>query len=115
MDIYTLAEQYAEQLIDSPDFKRLLELKELIKKELTNKIVAFKTAEANYLEAKSYGNYHPDLLKYQKKFTIAKTNLYSEAYVKEYILLERKIQRILNEDFNNLKRCVSNKFRLNQF
>ena len=115
MDIYDLADLYADQLIHSSDFMRLLELKELIKKELSNKIIAFKTAEAKYLEAKSYGNYHPDLKEYQRKFTVAKTNLYSEAYVKEYIQLERKIQSSSNADFNDLKKSISNKFKLNQF
>ncbi len=109
MDIYDLADLYADQLIHSSDFMRLLELKELIKKELSNKIIAFKTAEAKY------GNYHPVLKEYQRKFTVAKTNLYSEAYVKEYIQLERKIQSSLNADFNDLKKSISNKFKLNQF
>ena len=95
--------------------KTIPKMKELIKKELSNKIIAFKTAEAKYLEAKSYGNYHPDLKEYQRKFTVAKTNLYSEAYVKEYIQLERKIQSSLNADFNDLKKSISNKFKLNQF
>ncbi len=83
MDIYDLADLYADQLIHSSDFMRLLELKELIKKELSNKIIAFKTAEAKY--------------------------------VKEYIQLERKIQSSLNADFNDLKKSISNKFKLNQF
>lgn len=114
-DIYKLTEDYAQEIIDSDDFQRLLELKELIKKNLSHKIVAFKTAEAKYVEAKNYGNYHPDLKKYQEEFIIAKTNLYSENLVKEYKELETKIQERLDHDLNDLKKSVSNKFKLSLF
>lgn len=115
MDLYSLAEQYADQFTQSPDFKRLLEVKEKINQELSKKIIAFKTAEAKYLEAKSYGNYHPNLKEYQGRFVEAKKNLYSESLVKEYLTLESQIQAKLNQDFNDLKKSISNKFKLNQF
>ena len=110
--IYDLAEEYANSIIESDDFKRYLELKEEIRKTLGMKIVAFKTKEAKYVEAKSYGNYHPDLKKYQEEFHIAKTNLYSHPLMVEYKELEHKIQAKLDEDLNDLKSTISNKFKL---
>ncbi|MDE6407652.1 MAG: YlbF family regulator [Anaeroplasmataceae bacterium] len=114
-DIYDLADDYAKEVINSPDFQRLLEVKEEIKKTLSGKIMAFKTAEAKYLEAKAYGKYHPDLEEYKKRFIETKTRLFSESLVKEYKELETKIQEKLNQDINDLKKSVSNKFKLNYF
>ncbi|MBD5391121.1 hypothetical protein HDR67_03865 [bacterium] len=114
-DIYARTEEYAQAIIETKEFQRLLEVKELIKKTLGHKIIAFKTAEAKYVEAKNYGKYHPDLKKYQDDFVAAKTSLYSEDLVKEYKQLETKIQNQLNQDMNELKKCVSNKFKLNLF
>lgn len=114
-DIYDLADAYADEVIQSEDFQRFLELKELIKQNLSNKIIAFKTAEAKYLEAKQYGTYHPDLEKYQKKFVEAKKNLYSEPLVMEYKKLEMNLQQQLNQDMNSLKQSISNKYKLDNF
>lgn len=114
-DIYDLAEDYGNEIINSPDFQRLLVVKEEIKKNLSGKIMAFKTAEAKYLEAKEYGKYHPNLEEYKKKFVETKTNLFNESLVKEYKELESKIQARLNRDVNDLKKSVSNKFKLNYF
>ena len=113
--IYDMAEEYANSIIESPYFKRYLELKEEIRKTLSGKIIAFKTKEAKYVEAKSYGNYHPDLKKYQEEFQIAKANLYSHPLMVEYKELERKIQSKLDSDLNDLKSTVSNKFKLDKF
>lgn len=112
-EILDLSDQYANSIIEGPDFQRLLFLKEEIKKTLSNKIIAFKTAEAKYIEAKGYGKYHPNLPEYQKKFVEAKKNLYLEPLVKEYKELEMKIQDQLNQDINELKESVSKSFKLN--
>lgn len=114
-DIYDLADDYASDVINSPDFQRLLAVKEEIKKTLSGKIMAFKTAEAKYLEAKEYGKYHPNLEEYKNKFIETKTKLFNESLVKEYKELESKIQDKLNQDINDLKKSVSNKFKLNYF
>ena len=114
-DIYDLADDYANDVINSPDFQRLLEIKEEIKKNLSGKIMAFKTAEAKYLEAKEYGKYHPNLEEYKNRFVETKTKLFNESLVKEYKELESKIQDKLNQDINDLKKSVSNKFKLNYF
>ncbi len=113
-ELSKLAQDYANQIIASDDFQRLLILKEKIEKELTKEIVAFKNSEAKYLEAKSYGIYHPNLNEYQLKFKAAKQTLYANPLVKEYFELERKIQKKLNADLDMLKASVSNKFLLNK-
>lgn len=110
-DIYDLANAYADEMIQSKEFQRLLELKKQIKQSLGKRIIAFKTAEAKYLEAKQYGSYHPNLAEYQEKFVVAKKNLYSEPLVKEYKELELFLQEKLNQDINSLKQSVSNKFK----
>lgn len=112
-DILELAEHYADEILESSDFKRLLELKKQIQEKCGQKVIAFKTAEAKYLEAKQYGNYHPDLKKYQLNFVEAKQKLYSDPLVSEYKELEQKLQNKLNQDLNTLKQDISNKFKLN--
>ncbi|MCM1130959.1 MAG: YlbF family regulator [Roseburia sp.] len=114
-DIYDLIDDYAIDIINSPDFQRLLECKEEIKKNLSGKIMAFKTAEAKYLEAKEYGKYHPNLEEYKNRFIETKTTLFNDSLVKEYKELESKIQEKLTQDINDLKKSVSNKFKLNYF
>lgn len=110
--IYDIAEEYANSIIKSDDFKRYLELKDEIRKTLSGKIIAFKTKEAKYVEAKSYGNYHPDLKRYQEEFQKAKANLYNEPLMIEYKKIEHKIQTKLDKDLNDLKSTISNKFIL---
>lgn len=112
LKIYDLAEEYADNLIDSDDFKLLKELSLKIEKELAKEIMRFKTSEAKYLEALEYGKYHPNLVAYQKEFVVAKTILYSNDLVKQYKELEQKIQNKLNSDLNDLKNMISNKFKL---
>ncbi len=111
-DILELADQYANKIIESSEFKRLLELKKQIQEKCSQKVIAFKTAEAKYIEAKQYGNYHPDLKKYQLNFMETKKILYSDPLVSQYKELEQKIQNKLNIDINELKKCISNKFKL---
>ena len=110
--IYDLAESYAEDFVNSLDFKKLLELKQEIKKTLSGKIIAFKTKEAKYLEAKEYGEYHPNLKEYQIAFSEAKKNLYEQPLMKEYKKLELELQSKLDRDMNEIKILISNKFKV---
>lgn len=114
MELLELAEKYADTLIDSVEFQRMLQIKEQIKKTLSGKIMAFKTAEAKYLEAKEYGKYHPDLEKYKKEFVEKKKSLYEEPLIQEYKALERSIQVKLDHDMDDLKQSISNKFNVSK-
>lgn len=111
-DVYDLADKYADSIIHSVDFQNLLSLNKEIKLQLKNKIIAFKTAESKYLDAKQYGNYHPNFAEYQERFSKTKKALYEEPLVKKYKKLEFEIQKKLDNDINDLKKCISNKFKL---
>ena len=51
MEIEDLVEEYFNELKESSDFKRLLELKDYINKNYANLIIGMKTKESLYLEA----------------------------------------------------------------
>jgi hypothetical protein len=105
-------ELYTNELKDSSDFKRLLELKRIIDKKYSNLIISLKTKEAIYLDSIDKPN-HYDIDKVKKEFMEAKTNLYSKEEVKEYFSLERKINNMLEMDLNDIKESISNKFTKN--
>lgn len=104
----TLDEMYIEKLKEEPELKRLLELKDIINKKYVLKIVSFKNKEALYLEAKE--NKYLDYNKAKEEFIKIKKELYSIPEVKEYFLLERKINEMIESDLNEIKSSISNKF-----
>ncbi len=100
-----LAIKYVDEIKNIPDFKRLLELKEMIDNNYKKEILAFKTANESYLEASKYpNNYNMELIR--NNLIEAKRNLYSKKEVKEYFELENKIQNILDNDFNDIKNSL---------
>lgn len=109
-----LVSEYLQKFKEEPDFQRLLELKRIIDQKYKGLIINLKNKEAKYLEAKEHPDYYPDFLKLQENFVQAKTSLYSKSEVQEYFQMERKLQDCLNEDFNELKEAISNKFNLNK-
>ena len=109
--MYELIDKYADELFNTPDFKRLMELKKIIDTSYSSLIISFKTAESKYEDMKQYGSYAPGLDRLKKDFINAKANLYSKPEVVEYFDLERKIQAMLNNDINEIKESVSNKFK----
>lgn len=112
LKIYDLAEEYALSFRETNDFKRFLILKVKIEEELKKEIIDFKNAESKYLEAKEYGDFHPDLTKYKNDLIVKKSILYSNNLVIEYKELEQKLQRKLDDDLNELKQSISNKFSI---
>ena len=112
--LYDLADLYAEKILNSDDFKRFVELNKIIKKELSKEILSFKREESIYNDASKYGKYHPDLKKYQVNLSEAKRKLYSNPLMIEYKKLELKIQSDLNNDFNELKKSISNKLEISK-
>jgi hypothetical protein len=109
-----LVKEYIDEIENSDDFKRLLELKDIINKEYAPLIISFKMKEAEYMEAKERPEIF-DLNQKQKEFSIAKANLYSKEYVKEYFMLEEKINKNINKDLDELKDLISNKFLKSPF
>ena len=109
-----LVKEYIDEIENSDDFKRLLELKDIINKEYAPLIISFKMKEAEYIEAKERPEIF-DLNQKQKEFSIAKANLYSKECVKEYFMLEEKINKNINKDLDELKDLISNKFLKSPF
>lgn len=112
IELYDLAFEYAKTIINSSDFQRLIYLSKCIEQNLKEEINMFKKASIKYGDALEYGKYHPNLKDYQIELSEAKTKLYSNELVIEYKTLEQKIQSKLNCDLNELKKSISNKFKL---
>lgn len=107
-----LEDIYINELKKEPIFQRLIELKKIIDKKYGMKIVAFKNKEALYLEAKE--NKYMDLDKARREFQRVKAELYSYEEVKEYFLVEQKVNKMIEKDMNELKSSISNKFLENE-
>jgi cell fate (sporulation/competence/biofilm development) regulator YlbF (YheA/YmcA/DUF963 family) len=105
-----MVDKYIEIIINTDEFKRLKELKKLIDEKYAKEIVIFKRCEANYLEASLHKEYYSNYEEITRKLSEAKAILYNKEEVKEYLKLERAIQEMLNNDFNELKQAISNKF-----
>ena len=112
MDINDLIDDYVNEIKDSVEFKELIRLKDIIDSKYKDLIIKFKTCESLYLEAKER-NYLDDSIK--NNFIEAKRNLYSKDEVRSYFDLENKINEKLNNDFNEIKQSISNKFSLNNW
>lgn len=104
------ADEYLKKLQEEPEFKRLAELKGIIDEKYKSLIIGLKTSEARYLEAKEYPKHFSNMSELQESFVTAKKKLYSQPEVQEYFRLERRLQEMINEDMNELKEAVSNKF-----
>lgn len=107
-------ELYVAKILEAPEFKRLLELKDIINQNYKKEIMLFKTKEALYLEASERKEYYPNFEEIKKAFIAAKADLYSKEEVSEYFKLERELQDMLNNDINELKQAISNKFTLDK-
>lgn len=107
-----LATKYIEELKETNEFKRLLELKKIIDDKYKLLIVSLRTKESYYLESldKEYLDKNKCLIEYKE----AKAKLYSKEEVKEYLSLEKKISNMISSDFNEIKESISNKFELDK-
>ena len=112
MDINDLIDDYVNEIKDSVEFRELIRLKNIIDSKYKDLIIKFKTCESLYLEAKER-NYLDDSIK--NNFIEAKRNLYSQDEVRKYFDLENKLNEKLNNDFNEIKQNISNKFSLNNW
>ena len=101
-----LALEYFNELKESNDFKRLIELKKIIDIKYSKEIISFKTNESLYLESKD-NKYYMDKDIIKKRFIEAKANLYSKEEVKEYFVLQNKLNEILKNDFDEIKNNIS--------
>ena len=84
------SEKYINELKESSDFKRLLELKKIIDDKYMKEINNFKRCEELYFESKS-NKYYPDKDGIRNKYLEAKTILYNKVEVKEYLDIQAKL------------------------
>ncbi len=111
MDLNELTDLYIEELEQNDDFKRLLELKNIINNNYKKEIISFKTLESKYSDALKNKDYYPNFNQIKTDFINAKARLYSHDEVKEYFDLERKINDYINKDIDEIKSSISNKFK----
>jgi hypothetical protein len=112
MTEFDMADKYYNELSNNPLYIRLKELNEIIKKEYGLLIIGFKTNESYYNEALEK-NYPKNVIEeLKKKYIDSKIALQSKPLVKEYKELELKINEMINNDFNEIKSSISNKFKL---
>ena len=105
-----LIDEYINEIKNSDDFKKLIELKKLIDSKYQSLIMSFNVKRDNYFEAEKNKNYYKDFDLIKKEYIDIKTQLFSKEEVKEYINLENKINNRLDEDFNKVKESISSKF-----
>lgn len=111
MNFNELVDLYINEIESSDDFKRLVELKNIINNDYKKEIISFKTLESKYLDASKNKDYYPNFSQIKTDFINAKAKLYSHEEVKEYFDLERKINDYINKDIDEIKSSISNKFK----
>ena len=112
MDIMFKAYDVADEIKKTPTYLSLIALKKRIECEKSTLLKEFKEAKEKYDEALKYGNYHPDLKKYQANLMAIKTKLFNDDLVFEYKNLERQLQQQLNNITNQIKKVVSEEIAL---
>ncbi len=112
MDIMFKAYDVADEIKKTPTYLSLIALKKRIECEKSTLLKEFKEAKEKYYEALKYGNYHPDLKKYQANLMAIKTKLFNDDLVFEYKNLERQLQQQLNNITNQIKKVVSEEIAL---
>lgn len=107
-----LIDNYINDLLNDNTMQELLTLKKIIDIKYKDLIIRFKNKEANYLEAKPMASYYPNFNSLQNEFKEAKAELYSKEEVINYFKLEKALQAKIDDDINELKGSISNKFSL---
>ena len=101
-----LALDYFNELKETEDFKRIIELKKKIDEKYKEEIYNFKRMEELYNESKD-NKYYPDKDNIKKKFIEAKAILYSKEEVKEYFIIQNRLDDILKKDFDEIRKNIS--------
>ena len=98
---------FANEVMESAEFKELLEIKEAISKTIPELVENFKKAKEKYEEVQKYGTYHPDYRNVKLELVKAKEALYTNSLVIRYKELEKKIQEKLNVAANEIAKAIS--------
>jgi cell fate (sporulation/competence/biofilm development) regulator YlbF (YheA/YmcA/DUF963 family) len=99
---------FANEIMESDEFKELLSIKEEIFKKIPKLLDEFKKAKEKYEEISIYSTYHPDYKKVKLELVRTKEALYTNELVIKYKELERKIQEKLNAASQEIVKAISN-------
>lgn len=98
---------FANEIMETAEFKELMEIKELISTTIPELVSKFTKAKEKYEEVQKYGTYHPDYRNSKLELVKAKETLYTNSLVKRYKELERIIQEKLNVAANEIVKAIS--------
>ena len=106
MEEISLSLDYFNELKETTDYKRLKELKSIIDNKYSKEIIAFKTLESKYNDLLKYND--EKIIKEAKdRFIDSKIKLYSKEEIKEYFEIQNKLDIMLKNDFNDIKKSIS--------
>lgn len=98
---------FAKEVMESPEFKELILVKEEISRTIPDLLENFKKAKENYEEVSKYSTYHPDYRSTKLKLISAKEALYTNELVLKYKELEKIIQTKLNDAALEIVKAIS--------
>ena len=105
------SERFANEIMETLEFKELLLLKDRISKEIPELLEEFDIAKSKYDEVMEYGTFHPDYRSSKLRLVKAKENLYTNELVKRYKELERSIQEKLDSASKEILKAISNNIK----
>jgi len=107
--VLNLVYDLVDEIKSKEDYIKLLELKKKMKSDpyIVNLLKKFKETKIKFEEVSKYGKHHPDLKKVQLELAEIKTEVYTNEIIKEYKILEKEIQKILDDISRQLAQGVS--------
>ena len=102
---------FAEEIMNSLEFKEMLKIKEEISLKIPNLLEEFKKAKEKYEEVSVYSTYHPDYKKVKLELIRTKEALYTNELVIKYKALEKQIQEKLNLASQEIVKAISNNIK----
>ncbi len=102
-----------DEIKSKKEYIRLKELKEILDNDesLKKLILDFNKAKDKYSEVSKYGEHHPDLEKVRNTLAQSKNALFTNEVVSEYKVLEKEIQKLLDEISRKLALSISPKIK----
>lgn len=98
---------FANEIMKTDEFKRLLEIKKEISEKIPEVLKEFNKAKEKYEEVSKYSLYHPDLERVRTRLVKAKEALYTNPLVIKYKELEKEIQKKLNLVAHEIAEVIS--------
>lgn len=107
-EIMLMAYDLLDDFIELEEYKRLKQLSKIVESKYINEINDFKKSREIYDDIMQYGGiYHPDFKDAARKLSVSKAILYQKNEVQDLLMLEQKVQNILNQLIDDIKDTVS--------